>query len=41
MNSTNDARELQEENLRGEQGSWKDRTPDGQLLIHNATAAQL
>jgi len=41
MNNTNDAHELQEENSRGEQRTWKDRVPDGQLLVHDATFAQL
>jgi len=41
MNSTIDAHELQEENSRGEQRAWKDRAPNGQLLIHDATTAQL
>ena len=37
----NDAHELQKENSRDEQGVWKDRALDGQLLIHDTTAAQL
>jgi len=41
MNSTKGAHELQKENSRDKQGAWKDRNSDGQLLIHDATAAQL
>ena len=41
MNNTNDAHELQEANSRGEQRTWKDRVPDGQLLVHDITFAQL
>ena len=41
MNNTNDAHELQEGNSSGKQAAWKDRAPDGQLLIHDAIAAQL
>ena len=37
MNSTNDAHELQEENLRGEQGRRKDTAPDGVPIIHTST----
>ena len=33
--------ELQIKNSRDEQGAWKDRALDGQLLIHDATTAQL
>jgi len=33
--------ELQKENSKDEQRAWKDRAPNGQLLIHDITAAQL
>jgi len=39
MNNTEGAYELQKKNSRDEQGGWKDRAPNGQLLIHDATAA--
>jgi len=41
MNSTKDAHKLKKENLRDEQEGWKDWASDGQLLFHDATAAQL
>ena len=40
MSGTKDAHELRKENLRDEQGAWKDRAPDGQLLIHDAITTQ-
>ena len=40
MKCTEGAQELQKKNSRDEQGAWKDRALDGQLLIHDATAAQ-
>ena len=41
MNSTKDAQELQKKNSSNEQGAWKDRALDGQLLIHDITTVQL
>jgi len=38
MNITNDAHELQQENLRDAQGAWKDRASDGLLEIHASDA---
>ena len=41
MNSTKSAYELQKKNPRDKQGSQKNRAPNGQLLIQDATVAQL
>jgi len=41
MNNTKYAHELQKKNLRGEQGGLEGMAQDGQLLIQDATAAQL
>jgi len=38
MNNTQDAHKLQKENLRDEQGAWKDRALDGQPKIHASSA---
>ena len=40
MNSTKGAHELQKENLRDEQGGWRDRISDDLPMLH-ATAALL
>ena len=41
MNSIKGAHELQKENSRVKKGAWKKKTPNGQPLIHYATATQL
>ena len=41
MNGTKEAHELQKGKSKAEQGGLKEKTPDGQLLIHYATAVQL
>jgi len=41
MNNTKYAHELQKKNSRHEQGVWKDKAFNGQLLIHDTTATQL
>jgi len=41
MNSTKDAHELQKENSGAEQEGLEGKDPDGLLLIHYATTAQL
>jgi len=38
MNSTKGAHELQHENSRDEQGTWKDRVSDGLPMIHTFAA---
>ena len=38
MNNTKCAHELQEENLKDEQGAWKDRVLDGLPMIHASAA---
>ena len=38
MNSTKGAHELQKENSRDEQGTWRDRASDGLPMIHTTDA---
>ena len=41
MNSTKALTSYKRKNSRDKQGAWKDRAPDGELLTHDATDAQL